>query len=169
MEKETVLDNPFDTGSAWVNQVLMTSPIILGALALARHRRWKLLVYLPASAAFVTVWRKFICARCRYYGEPCSTMLGVFTAAMMPRDEVRELDRNAMIADFAFIGALALFPLPQVLRSRRLAAAYLISVMAGMSSILLNACGRCGNGFCPMKDLRRSLTGGCGACSQNSP
>jgi hypothetical protein len=62
-----------------------------------------------------------------------------------------------MIADFTFIGALVLFPLPQVLKKPKLAALYLASVAAGMSALLFNACGRCGNDFCPMKDLHDRL------------
>lgn len=29
---------------------------------------------------------------CRYYGQKCSTLLGIMTARMMPRDEGKALD-----------------------------------------------------------------------------
>lgn len=149
----------WDEQSAMVNQALMSLPIAIGAWALLRYRPAKLLLYVPGAIAFMTVWRKYICARCQYYGQPCSTMLGVMTARMMPRDETGELDRNAMIADFAFLGALALIPLPQVLKKFSLAVLYLGSIAVGMGSILQNACGRCGNTFCPMKDVREKVLG----------
>ena len=64
-----------------------------------------------------------------------------------------------MIADFAFIGALVMLPLPQVLKSFRVAALYLASAAATVGAILFNACPRCGNDFCPMKDLSRAVGG----------
>jgi hypothetical protein len=112
--------SPWDMQSAVVNQVLMSAPALIGAVALARYRRRKLLIFLPAAIAFLTVWRRYTCARCRYYGQACSTLLGVATARMMPRDTTKELDRQTMQLDFAFLGAVMLIPLRQVLKSRGL-------------------------------------------------
>ncbi|MBU1672569.1 MAG: hypothetical protein KKF41_03905 [Actinobacteria bacterium] len=148
---------PWDRSSAVRNQVLMSAPVVLGAWAIARHRPRRLLLYLPAAVAFMTLWRRWVCARCRYYGRECSTMLGVMTARMMPRDEEHALDRQTMMVDFAFIGALALIPLPSALKRPRLALAYLASLAAGLTAVVLDACPRCENEFCPMKDVRRSL------------
>lgn len=143
----------WDRADAIRNQVLMFMPFMVGSYAIARHRPGKLLCYVPAVVVFTTYWRRFVCARCIYYGRECSTMLGIITARMMPRDESKELDRNAMIVDFAYIGTLSLLPLPQVLKSRRLTVLYLLSAAAGFTAILAGACGRCANEFCPMKDL----------------
>jgi hypothetical protein len=153
------VQNPFDRKSALTNQVLFSMPVAIGAYAIARYKPRKLPLFLAALAAFGTVWRRFICARCQYYGQECSTMLGVMTARMMPRDESRQLDRNAMIADFAFIGALALMPIPQVLKRFKLTVLYFSAVAASMGRILFNACDRCGNEFCPMKDLNKAISG----------
>lgn len=152
-------ESPWDHAGAVRNQVLMGAPLLVGSYAVAKHRPGKLLYYIPAAALFVTYWRRFVCARCQYYGQECSVMLGVMTARMMPRDESKPLDRNTMIADFAYIGALWLLPVPQARKSGRLAALYLLSVASGLLAILLGACGRCGNEFCPMKDLRKRLVG----------
>jgi hypothetical protein len=149
----------WDRQGAVRNQVLMWLPHIVGAFAIAKHRPCKLLYYVPGVVAFYTWWRRFVCARCRYYGRPCSTMLGVMTARMMPRDEAKALDRNTMIADFAFLGALWLIPLPQALKSFKTAILYLGSLAGITGSILSDACGRCGNEFCPMKDVRDNLMG----------
>jgi hypothetical protein len=152
--------SPWDMQSAVVNQVLMSAPALIGAVALARYRRRKLLIFLPAAIAFLTVWRRYTCARCRYYGQACSTLLGVATARMMPRDTTKELDRQTMQLDFAFLGAVMLIPLRQVLKSRVLAVAYFLTSGACVAAILRNACPRCGNEFCPMKDLSRLVAGG---------
>jgi len=148
----------WDRKSAMVNQLLMFLPTPIGAYALLKHKPRKLLPYLAGATAFVTVWRRFVCARCQYYGRECSTMMGITTAMMMPRDESRQLDRSAMVADFAIIGALVLFPLPQVFKEFHLTVVYLAAAAAGLGSILINACPRCGNDFCPMKDLHRAIT-----------
>lgn len=152
-------DAGWDMRSALLNSVLMGLPVPLGAYALAKYRPRKLFLYLPAAVGFVTAWRRFVCARCQYYGKQCSTVMGITTSMMMPRDESKPLDRNAMIADFAYIGALVLFPLPQAMKKARLGALYLASGAAAVASILLNACPRCGNEFCPMKDLHRAVNG----------
>lgn len=150
-------EGPWDRRSATINQALMGIPVLVGTAALARYRRRKLLLFLPVVAAFFTVWRKWTCARCQYYGAECSTLLGIATAKMMPRDTEHELDRNMMTLDFAFMGAMMLIPLRQVLKSPVLAAAYLLGTAAGFYAILSNACPRCGNDFCPMKDVSKRL------------
>jgi hypothetical protein len=149
--------SPWDRQSAITNQVLMGAPVLVGTAALWRYRWRKLLVFLPAVTAFLTVWRRWTCARCQYYGTECSTLLGIATAKMMPRDTEHELDRNMMTLDFAFLGAVMLIPLRQVLKSKLLTAAYLLGTVAGFYGILKNACPRCGNEFCPMKDLAGRL------------
>lgn len=108
--------SPWDRNSAIVNQVLMGIPVAIGAQAIARYRPLKLIYYLPGVVLLVTAWRRFVCARCQYYGKECSTLLGISTARMMPRDEEKALDRNTMMADFTYMGVLALIPLPQVLK-----------------------------------------------------
>ena len=148
----------WDRTSAIVNSILMGLPVPIGAYALARYKPTKLIPYLIGATSFVTVWRRFICARCRYYGRQCSTMMGITTSLMMPRDESKPLDREAMIADFTYIGALVLFPMPQVFKRARLAALYLLSAAAALGAIQFNACGRCENDFCPMKDLHRIIS-----------
>src|SRR5450756_2906943 len=60
--------SPWDRKSAITNQVLMGAPVLVGTAALWRYRRRKLLVFLPAGTAFLTVWRRWTCARCQYYG-----------------------------------------------------------------------------------------------------
>ncbi len=157
---EEQLADEWDVKSAVVNQALLCLPFPVGAYALWKHKPWKLPVFVGGAVAFLTICRRYACARCRYYGRVCSTMLGVATASMMPRNPDRELDRRAMAADFAFVGAVVMVPLPQALKSLRLAVLYLGACAAAVGAILLNACPRCGNDFCPMKDVSRALRRG---------
>ena len=150
-------ESPWTPMGSTINSSLMMLPTVVGSWALWKHKRRKLLTFQLLAVVFMTAWRRLICARCRYYGKPCSTWLGVVTSKMMDRDESKELDRNAMIADFAYIGLLVLYPLPQVLKSFRLTVLYLLSTLLGFGNILTRACDRCGNEFCPMKDLYRRI------------
>ena len=145
--------------SAGVNTGLMGASMAIGASAIARHKPIKLAVFVPGVVALMTWWRRFVCARCVYYGRTCSTLLGVWTSKIMPRDEGRELDRDAMVVDLAFIGLLAAMPLPQVLRSRKLAALYCAALALGFGRILFLSCPSCANEFCPMKDLHGMTAG----------
>jgi hypothetical protein len=159
MEECEAARDQWDRSSAIRNQVLMLLPMPIGAWAIARFKPRKLPAYVAGVVAFFTVYRRFTCARCQYYGRECSTMLGIITAAMMPRSQ-KPLDRAGMTVDLALLGALAMVPLPQVFRRRWLTLLYLASLGAGTGAILFTACGRCGNDFCVMKDVRRSITGG---------
>ena len=148
-----------DTLRAGINTGLMASSMAIGAAAIARYKPIKLLLFVPGVIALATWWRKFVCARCVYYGRMCSTLLGVWTSKIMPRDEERELDREAMTVDLAFIGLLAAIPLPQVMRNRKLAALYFAMLVLGFGRILFQSCPSCANEFCPMKDMHRVVSG----------
>lgn len=148
----------WDRGCAALNQVVMGIPVAIGTYAIAKHRPRKLLYFIPGAAALLTLSRRFVCARCRYYGMECSTFLGVFTSMIWPRDESRPLDRKTMMADFALMGLLSLAPLPQVLKDFKLTLLYVTSVATAVLSILFNSCWRCGNRFCPMKDISRKIS-----------
>jgi hypothetical protein len=160
MADETLVPlEDWDMKSAVANQVLLCLPFPIGVYALWKHKPWKLPLFVGGAVAFLTVCRRYACARCRYYGRECSTLLGIATARMMRPNTDRELDRRAMAADFAFVGAVVMIPLPEALKSLRLAALYLGACAAAVGAILLNACPRCGNDFCPMKDLSDLLVG----------
>lgn len=160
MEECELAQDQWDRSSAMRNQALMFLPMPIGAYAIARYKPQKLLAYTSGVVAFFTVYRRFTCARCQYYGRECSTMLGIMTARMMPRNEKKALDRRGMIIDLSLLGALAMVPMPQVFKKWWLALLYLASVGAGTGAILFTACGRCGNDFCIMKDVHRAVTGG---------
>jgi hypothetical protein len=161
MEAEEIqcqCENPFDRGSAIINQIFFSLPTAIGLCAIARYKPRKLPPALAGNLAIYTVMRRFVCARCQYYGQPCSTMLGVMTSKMMPRDETKKLDRNTMLIDFALIFGVGFYAVPQVINNRKLAIVYFASVMAAMGAIVFGCCEKCGNEFCPMKDVRKAIT-----------
>lgn len=151
-------ESEFKTVDALINQALMGAAAMIGTVALARRRARKLLVYVPGLIFLFTYWRKHVCATCQYYGRPCSTMLGVITARMMPRNEETELDRATMVVDLGMLGALMLLPLRQALSSPTLAVAYLSTVATSLWRIVTGSCAVCGNSFCPLKDVSMALS-----------
>jgi hypothetical protein len=157
METELV-KNPFNRRNAMVNQVFFSTPTVIALYAIAKYKPRKLPIFLAGNAALYTVMRRLVCARCQYYGQPCSTMLGIMTAKMMPRDESKALDRNGIYADFAVMFALGFYAAPQIDKSLKLSLIYHASVVAAFGAVLFNACGKCGNDFCPMKDLHKAIT-----------
>jgi len=148
-----------DMVRATINTGLMGAAMAIGGAAIARYKPVKLLLFVPGVVGLMTWWRKFVCARCVYYGKTCSTLLGVWTSKIMPRDEERELDRETMTVDLALIGLLAVMPLPQVMRSRKLAALYFATLGLAFGRLLSLSCPGCANEFCPMKDLHGIVTG----------
>lgn len=149
----------FTPKESTLNTALMVSHMVIGSWAIIKNKPRKFPAYQVLCWVFLTAWRRFICARCRYYGQPCAAWYGVLTAYLMPRDESRDLDRRAMTADFSYITLLILYPLPQVLKSFRMSLLYICSVLVGYGNIIYRACGKCENEFCPMKDWNRALKG----------
>jgi hypothetical protein len=157
-EIQSQFESTFDRTNAMVNQVFFSMPTVIALYAIAKYKPRKLPVFLAGNVALYTVMRRFACARCQYYGRPCSTMLGIMTAKIMPRDESKKLDRNGITADIAIILALGFYAMPQTNKSLKLALVYQASIVAAVGAILFNGCGKCGNDFCPMKDLRKAIT-----------
>jgi hypothetical protein len=152
------LESPFDRKNLIVNQVFFLGPWVVATYAVAKHKPRKLPIFIAANFAFFTVLRYPMCARCQYYGQPCSTFMGIMTAKMMPRNESRPMGRNDLLNDFIYAFAPAFYALPQILKDRKIAMLYFTSLSVCLMPIIYNSCGKCGNNFCPMKDLRKVIT-----------
>ncbi len=150
----------WDLKTAVQNQLAMMLPVFLGATALVRKRSKKLLPYLLLVGFFHTLWRRVVCARCQYYGKTCSTLLGIFTSRIMPRDEKKKLDRNTMLIDFTMVGLIAFLPLKEALSTKKVRVLYPVSLLLGISAIFFRGCPECGNDFCPLKQLYESVVRG---------
>lgn len=147
-----------DRVRATINTGLMGTAMAIGGVAMALYKPWKLILFVPGVVGLMTWGRKFVCARCVYYGKTCSTLLGVWTAAIMPRDEEREIDRETMFVDLGILGLLAVMPLPQVLKNRKLAVLYFAALALCSGRLLTSSCPSCANDFCPMKDVQAMVS-----------
>jgi hypothetical protein len=148
----------FSRKNAMINQVCFLTPWAVVTYAVTKYKPRKLPIFIIANAAFFTVLRHFMCARCQYYGQPCSTFMGIMTAKMMPRNESRPMERKDLMNDFIYAFAPAFYAMPQILKNRKIALLYFASLFVSLSPILYNSCGKCGNDFCPMKDIRKTFT-----------
>lgn len=160
MEAELTQDqheNPFYLRNTVINQLLMLVGLVVGIYAVKKYKPRKLPVCIALSATFFTVGRYFTCARCQYCGQPCATMMGVMAARVMPKNESKVLSRNNIVFDFILLYAFVFSVLPQTLKSRKIALLFMASLLGCMGSLLCNSCGKCGNDFCPMKDLRKAI------------
>lgn len=148
---------PWDRQTAMRNTTVLALPFLVATYALVRERPRKLLLFLPLVAFFLTGWRRFVCARCRYYGQECVTMLGILTERMMPPDEERPLDRNAMLADFAYVGFMMTVPMRQILKRPVTAILFAFLLLLAVFVVQSRACPVCENDFCPLKQLNVGL------------
>ena len=156
-EIQCQVENPFDRKNAVANTVVAFIPFFISIYAVAKYKPRKLPLLLGAQAVFLTVGRRMVCARCQYYGQECSTMLGIMAAKMMPKDESRPLQRNDIIADFVLLFLPGVIAFPQTHKNHKLALLYTASVVAALGALLFNGCGKCGNDFCPLKDVHKAI------------
>ena len=143
--------NPWPRGTAYVTTALFGIPVSMGAYALLRKAPRRLPIFVSIWAALATAVRQVVCCRCEYYGQECSTLMGLWTASRFERDEDNPLTAEAFQLDFALIGASMLYPLPQVARmGQRYLAFYALSIAVGGAGMRLLACRVCPNDVCFM-------------------
>ena len=144
-------ESPWPPGTGTKTTVLFGLPAVLGTWALLRKAPRRLPLYVGLWLAIMTVARKYVCCRCDYYGQECSTLMGKWTAMIYEKDEENPLTTEAFYMDFALIGASVLFPLPQV---RKMGKFYLLLYIAAAlgSSLAVRqmACKYCPNAVCFM-------------------
>jgi hypothetical protein len=144
-------ESPWPPGTATRTTALFGLPAVLGIWALLRKAPRRLPVYMALWVVIMTVVRKYVCCRCDYYGQECSTLMGKWTAMIYEKDEEHPLTTEAFYLDFALIGASVLFPLPQV---KKMGFFYLLLYVAAAlgSSLAVRqmACKYCPNVVCFM-------------------
>lgn len=143
--------NPWPRGTAYVTTALFAIPVSMGAYALLRKAPRRLPIFVSIWAALATAVRQVVCCRCEYYGQECSTLMGLWTASRFKRDEDNPLTAEAFQLDFALIGSSMLYPLPQVARmGKSYLALYALSIAVGGAGMRLLACRVCPNDVCFM-------------------
>ena len=153
-ELQCQVENPFTLKGAMINTVFYFMPEVIGVYAIAKYKPRKLPLFIAVNVGLNTVMRRFVCARCQYYGQPCMTMHGIMTAKMMSRNESKPLEGNAIVRDTVILISLGLYTAPQILKSYKLAALCLASLIAYTYIFLFSGCRKCGNDFCPFNQKR---------------
>jgi hypothetical protein len=147
-------EHPWPTSTAFITTGSILPISAIGTYALLKGNRRKLLLWGMLWGALTTVSRREICARCPYYGEYCSTLMGKITPLMWPRSD-KPLTTQGFYWDIALAPALLLYPMPQVHRhSRQLLAAYLAAWILYLATMYNLACKRCPLTMCPFNPNR---------------
>ncbi len=149
-------ENPWPPGTAYITTASLAVPAVMGLYALLKKGPRRLPLFVSLWVAIGTVVRQLVCCRCEYYGTECSTLMGLWTARILPRDEEGSLAPEAFQLDFLLIGASVAYPLPQVkAMGGRYLAAYLASVVSGAAVLRALGCSRCPNTVCFMNPAHR--------------
>ena len=136
-------------------------PIILLAFyILAQANVFKLLTWLLLFAIFAYPLRYLVCARCPYYGQKCSTMMGLTVPRMFRKQEGRSMLLGLWL-DVAFFLALFLLPLTEVWR---VGGFLLLLLWVGAFVLMIGtvtrlACTICPLTFCPIGRTGRAVWG----------
>ena len=136
-------------------------PIILLAFyTLAQTSVLKLLLWLLLFGIFAYPLRYLVCARCPYYGQRCSTMLGLTVPRMFRKQEGRSMLLGLWL-DVAFFLALFLVPLPEVWRfgGFLLLLLWVGAFVLMIATVTHLACSVCPLTFCPIGRAGRAVWG----------
>ncbi|UCD85271.1 MAG: hypothetical protein JSU92_03510, partial [Deltaproteobacteria bacterium] len=142
--------------SPWPKKVSMFSllpliPIIaLAVFVLAQTNTIRLIIWLSALGIFAVPLRYLVCARCPYYGQYCSTLMGKTVPLMFKKQEGKSMKPGLWI-DMAFFVFLFFFPVPDLWRFGGIV---LVIVWFGLLSLFfivmsLFVCSFCPLTFCP--------------------
>lgn len=159
-EMEHAPERPENPWPKWLSFVTMGLAVLLwiaGLYAIMRENPRRIPAFLGMLVAELTVARRELCARCPYYGEYCTMLIGKWTSLVYERREGPP-PTFAYLLDGFLGGALFLAPLPSVtLRSRRLLALYLAAGVAFMCVSMKFSCGRCRMDSCPANRVLRTF------------
>ncbi len=144
-------EGPWPPGTSAITTAAMGLPAAMGLYALLRKAPRRLPLFFSLWVAIGTAVRRVVCCRCEYYGRDCSTLMGRWTALVLPPDEENPLTPEAFQLDFLLIGVSFLYPLAQVrAMGRRYLALYLAAGAAGAAALRVLGCARCPNTVCFM-------------------
>ncbi len=150
-------DAPENPWPRWVSSVTTAAALpamALGSYVLWRGRRAKLPLWVGSWGALMTVSRRYICARCPYYGEYCSTLFGKMTPIIWRRSE-RPLNTRGFYWDIALAPVLIGLPAPDAYRlSKRCLLAYLSTWALFLGTLHRLGCRRCPLDMCPFNPAR---------------
>lgn len=148
--------NPWPRGTAYVTTSFYGVVLAMGTYALARKAPRRLPLFAFLWVVLITAVRKIVCCRCEYYGQECSTLMGKWTAMILPPEPEKNLTAEAFYVDLAVVGACILYPIPQAYEmGKRYFVLYVAFMLLGGLVVRLLGCSRCPNAVCPMNPSHR--------------
>ena len=152
--------SPWTPGVSLLTSLAFLPILLLAVYTLGQTSLFKLFVWLVLLAVFAYPLRYLVCARCPYYGQRCSTLLGLAVPRLFEKQEGRSMLLGLWM-DVAFFLALFLIPLTDVWR---LGGFLLLLVWVGafalaIGTITRKACSVCPLTFCPIGRAGRALWG----------
>lgn len=135
--------------------ILMT---ILAVYILGKTSNMALIVWLLLLFVFAVPLRYLICARCPYYGQPCSTVVGVLIPRLFNKQEGKSMVLGLWL-DVAFFLLLFLIPLPYAWNGLGwpMALLWINAIVIGFLVLTRFGCTRCPFTFCPTGKAARGL------------
>jgi len=148
--------SPWGRYTGILTGIPMTLIAVLAVYILGKTSFMALAVWLVLLFIFAVPLRYLICARCPYYGQPCSTMMGVLVPRIFKKQEGKSMVPGLWL-DVVFFLLLFFIPLPYAWRGFGWPGA-LIWVNAILFGFLLHTrfgCARCPFTFCPFNKTAR--------------
>ena len=147
--REGAVENPWPI---WLSFTTMGIAVIVWAIglsSLARENPKRLPGLLGILIAGATIARKELCARCPYYGEYCTMLIGKWTALLYERSD-KPLNMRVFFLDGALGGLSFLYPLREVKeRSLSLLLLYFLLGVLFLALGVTKSCSRCPSEVCP--------------------
>ena len=124
---------------------------ILGKTNITALVLWLLLLF-----SFAVPLRYLICARCPYYGQPCSTMVGVLIPRLFKKQEGKSMVTGLWL-DVLFFLLLFVIPLPYAWLNFGwpVTLLWVNAVILGALALTRFGCARCPFAFCPIGKAAR--------------
>jgi hypothetical protein len=122
------------------------------------HNLYLLAVWFGLMVVFAWPLRYLICARCPYYGQPCSTNMGLLVARMFPRQEGKSM-KPGLWLDLGFLILLFALPLYPAWAEGGpwLTAAWVAAYAVWMGLLARLGCRTCPFTFCPVGRVNRRI------------
>jgi len=136
-------------------------PIAVLAVFVLVQTSWpKLLLWSALLGIFAYPLRYLICARCPYYGKPCSTQFGRIVPRLFQKQEGRSMKMGLWL-DVVMIALLLLIPLPEVWRvgGVLLTVLWLLAFFLLFAVLTRLACSVCPFTFCPIGRAGKAFWG----------
>ena len=143
--------------SRWMRLVFLPM-IVLPIYVLAQTNIWKLIAWLVVLFILLVPLRYFVCARCPYYGQACSTDFGRLVTKFFRKQEGKSM-RLGLWLDVVFFTALCLIPLPEVweLGGVLMILGWFAVFFIVFAALTRLACRTCPLTFCPIGQAGRAF------------